>query len=657
MRLFNRQVRTLMLAAILAIMIDVQTVFAQQPQNYTGNGGKEISLTIYVPQSFGLEKNRSYIPALVQGGFVSNFKNYSAISILDWERLDDIYTKLIDDAYDDNASAKQDVVLGRLAPTSHFLTGNIIRTETGYNIKVNITATADKMTVATYSGTFSSADLDNLTGIRKASLELLQQVGVVLTEKAQQELTGAAEANQVSAQTALAKGVTAQMDGTVIAALSYYYQAASFDPALNEAVKRSTVVAANISSGNIGADIRNDILWRKKWVATLQETEETVNRMMTMIKNKAANPPYMIAYFPEIKTGKINYQTETADLSITVSIGANLSWFSGMMRTLKVADQATNVVLDGLNATNRKSDWGLKYWPKEGVSNTNPFASIRTHFFGSKYLVTQKNYDITVVFELVNQRGLVIGSATFRPDPEKKGFRIHREDSQFTVEIMDDSYSTCYVVSFNGVKANDISDNMTIRVVSVNGMSPQQARITITSGPLVESSPLLIDNRDGKKYNTVKISGITWMAENLRYRPATGNSWCYENNNSNCDKYGMLYDQNTAKEVCPPGWHLPDEYEWDDYLGDMVGGIDVAGKKLKSKSNWNKNGNGTDDYGFSALPSGWRQSNGGFNLIGDYGCWWGATKPRVFTYDRNSISGLKNATDAGGLSVRCVADY
>jgi hypothetical protein len=58
----------------------------------------------------------------VQGEFVGNFSNYSAISILDWERLDDIYVKLIAEEYDDKAEAKMDVVLGRMAPTSHFLT-------------------------------------------------------------------------------------------------------------------------------------------------------------------------------------------------------------------------------------------------------------------------------------------------------------------------------------------------------------------------------------------------------------------------------------------------------------------------------------------------------------------------------------------------------
>jgi len=64
-------------------------------QNFTGNGGKGTSIAILAPKATGLAENQSYLPALVQGEFVSNFSGFSAISVLDRERLDDQYTELL----------------------------------------------------------------------------------------------------------------------------------------------------------------------------------------------------------------------------------------------------------------------------------------------------------------------------------------------------------------------------------------------------------------------------------------------------------------------------------------------------------------------------------------------------------------------------------
>ena len=127
----------------------------------------------------------------------------------------------------------------------------------------------------------------------------------------------------------------------------------------------------------------------------------------------------------------------------------------------------------------------------------------------------------------------------------------------------------------------------------------------------------LLDERDGKTYKTVKIGTQIWMAENLNYD--VEGSECYKNKPENCVKYGRLYNWDAALKNCPYGWHLPSKEEWD-MLITVVGGEKTAGKKLKAKSGWkkyvptgndaedcwnentSKPGNGTDNYGFSALP-------------------------------------------------------
>jgi uncharacterized protein (TIGR02145 family) len=149
------------------------------------------------------------------------------------------------------------------------------------------------------------------------------------------------------------------------------------------------------------------------------------------------------------------------------------------------------------------------------------------------------------------------------------------------------------------------------------------------------------------------------MAENLNY--AAEGSKCYNNSPDSCAKYGRLYDWKTALTVCPAGTHLPTDKEWTS-LTDNVGGEDIAGKKLKSTSGWNKNGNGTNNYGFSALPGGDGVSDGYFNNVGNFGYWWSATEYYVsYAWHRGMpYSNEYVFSDYYGktslYSVRCVKD-
>jgi uncharacterized protein (TIGR02145 family) len=173
------------------------------------------------------------------------------------------------------------------------------------------------------------------------------------------------------------------------------------------------------------------------------------------------------------------------------------------------------------------------------------------------------------------------------------------------------------------------------------------------------SGGMFTDSRDGKKYKAVKIGRQTWMAENLNY--VASGSKCYENNSGYCAKYGRLYDWNTAMRACPYGWHLPSNAEWDVLMA-AVDGKETAGKKLKAKSGWYGNGNGTDEFGFSALPGGFGYSVGSFNNVGYNGDWWSASENgsdgaygRYMDYDGDRAiwdDFSKNYL----FSVRCVQD-
>jgi uncharacterized protein (TIGR02145 family) len=190
----------------------------------------------------------------------------------------------------------------------------------------------------------------------------------------------------------------------------------------------------------------------------------------------------------------------------------------------------------------------------------------------------------------------------------------------------------------------------------------------------------LTDPRNGRTYKTVKIGNQTWMAENLNFQTPSG-SWCYSNDNSKCQQYGRLYDWKTAtggktsikanpidvQGVCPAGWHLPSSPEWTE-LAKAAGGtgtqgdVGIAGERLKAKNGWYMNGNGTDNYGFSALPGGWRDSTGIFKGDRMYGDWWtssnnsGLGVARQMGNTDEFVTYITTTSNKNGFSVRCVMD-
>ena len=212
---------------------------------------------------------------------------------------------------------------------------------------------------------------------------------------------------------------------------------------------------------------------------------------------------------------------------------------------------------------------------------------------------------------------------------------------------------------------------------SVPGGSSDASTYDVVTG-------MLTDSRDGQTYRTVKIGDQVWMAENLNFE--TDNSWCYGDDPAYCDTYGRLYtwaaavgraadecgDGHTCglgsgdiRGVCPEGWHLPSRAEWDALIVAVDGSIteyeddNVAGTKLKSATGWSS-GNGTDAFGFSALPAGYRYGGGLFDFEGYTAYFWSSTE-----YDRHyacdmylyyDYAFLVNVNKYHGFSVRCLKD-
>ena len=192
---------------------------------------------------------------------------------------------------------------------------------------------------------------------------------------------------------------------------------------------------------------------------------------------------------------------------------------------------------------------------------------------------------------------------------------------------------------------------------------------------------------DGNVYQTVKIGNQWWMAENLKvthYRNGdaipnvtdntewanlTTGAYCnYDNNVSYVPTYGRLYNWyavDESRNIAPEGWHVPSDTEWQT-LVDYLGGSNVAGGKIKETgtTHWNSPNTGaTNESGFSALPSGFRDvGTGYYYYLGDYAYFWSSTESSSnyawgwrLDYDRSGVYRY-DYLKRKGFSVRCVRD-
>jgi uncharacterized protein (TIGR02145 family) len=125
------------------------------------------------------------------------------------------------------------------------------------------------------------------------------------------------------------------------------------------------------------------------------------------------------------------------------------------------------------------------------------------------------------------------------------------------------------------------------------------------------------DKRDGTVYKTITIKGLTWMAENLKFK--AGQGACFlDNDANNIPVYGVLYDWKTAQNVCPAGWHLPSGTDFQTLTNHF-----------EQKETWGKVAN--DSASFGIQLGGMQDYEGTFSEMDESGYYWTSTE-----YDKNS---------------------
>jgi uncharacterized protein (TIGR02145 family) len=199
----------------------------------------------------------------------------------------------------------------------------------------------------------------------------------------------------------------------------------------------------------------------------------------------------------------------------------------------------------------------------------------------------------------------------------------------------------------------------------------------------------LVTDIENNSYKTVQIGSQLWMAENLKtskYNDGTSipnitdnNEWfnnrtgawaVYNNDIKYGNVYGKLYNwyvtnpsANGNKNVCPTGWHVPQDYEWD-ILIEFLGGNSAGGKMKETDTlHWLSPNYQADNKSlFTALPAGYRQYSGEYGGIREIGYWWSAKETLggiknywEVNYNNNYIT-KSQLHSISGLSIRCLKD-
>jgi hypothetical protein len=443
---------------LLFILLTVATLFAQT--YFTGDGGKGKRLAVLEPTGRGIADNEKWMLPLIQGSIVGDFKKFSAMTLIDRQNIEKVMQDQLKALNTGYYSDTDFVSIGNSMNARIIVTGFLSKTANTYMLEFSVTDAETHEQLATYSPkSVTLESIENLSAVKEATADLLTQLGVTLTSSGLTELKKPLVINQIHGETALSQGIIAQRQGTEITAQSYYRLASAFDPSLIEATSRSQIVSANINSSNMGENVRNDIRWRDQWVARLSEFENFVSKLMDDIKNN--DPPYSLIYSTDISQGETNYQTRTVDLSIGTHMQTNNEWMQAVSKGINDVYQE---IYRGLDLTGRKDTWQLGTWPQKGITRDVVFD-----------IVWQ--IEITVVFELVNNNNQTINKQT---KIWKPNFRLSVDNNQVKGNY---EHFNIERLVFSSVKADEITDNMTIKIVSVNGALPQNERLSLLSVP------------------------------------------------------------------------------------------------------------------------------------------------------------------------------
>ena len=408
MKTINIKARYFILFILFVTIFDPCHAQSQSTQYWSGDGGRGLRVTVSEPAGMGLNTQEQSLLPLIQSTIIGSFQRFSAMTVFDRQNLENILREqrmtLSGDFSDTNY-----IRIGQLTNASLVVFGSITKIANTYTLELAVTDVETGQRRASYlPKQISLLTLENLSGIREASADLLEQLGVNLTARGLQELRAVENTQRIQAENALARGIAAQRQGTVVEALTYYFQAAAFDPSMSEALGRVSNVSANISSGNLGDVVRGRIQEHDEW-------QTVINTASNFYSNHL---PYEFVYSTNLRQGNIDFERKTTSLSIEIGLIPTDAW------------KTINDLRQGLNNARRNDNWNFN------LNQIEP-------------------RQIVVTLQIVNQNNTVLSTAS------------HVFDNTFNPKQLTPTRKDAALI-FSNIKADDITAQLTVNVSNVN---------------------------------------------------------------------------------------------------------------------------------------------------------------------------------------------
>jgi hypothetical protein len=502
----NKQLLTGMAAMALTFAVTVSAFAQSGDDSVFSNGGRGIRFGVLLPAGIDLPDNDKWTLSYTQAILTDNFIKYSDMTVIDKQNIDQILDEQIK-SLSGNYSEETEVLIGHMIDSEYDLYGRVQKIPgSRYSVSLSVTKKETGERIASFQDNCSLLQLQQASVLNKATVSLLEQMGIALTDSAKQALGSSQDDIVIAAQSALAKGITAERIGAKVEALSYYYQAASFDSVSREIGERLSNASMSVFTGDLQGNLQNEIQQKNEWLQVLNDCAQAYNDVI----------PFELVMRP-LEIGDIDIINEKQNLLVPVRLVPVPSALSLLDRVLQELVNTRKMDKFGFNSPDGKyyreigksvelNRVDLRGWPKYGLTS-GALQPVTFHkgFTGSApgdprmpgpEYVGIKSMSFEVVVALINKNGKEFRkTASLRGEihyPSYLGFNKNssfgrREKDYYRTSGFWYESNTGFKLrgdNFNGrefsfvLSVDDLTDTYTIKIISINGIDAETAALT-----------------------------------------------------------------------------------------------------------------------------------------------------------------------------------